>query len=128
VVFEGRVRDHNDGKGVVALEYEAFAELALPIGAQILEEAAERFAIESADCVHRIGSLQVGDLAVRVTVSASHRQGAFDACAWIIDEVKKRVPIWKKEFYVNGEVLWLDPTSPARAPQEPGEAGQKSNI
>ena len=110
VAFEGRVRNHNDGKPVQSLEYEAFEELAVPIGLKILEKARGRFEIESATCVHRVGSLAIGDIAIRVEVHAAHRKAAFEACAWIVDEVKRQVPIWKKEFYEGGGSVWIDPT------------------
>jgi len=111
VVFEGRVRNHNEGKLVRSLEYEAFEELAVPIGSEILEQACRRFEIESAICVHRVGALAIGEVAIRVEVQAAHRQAAFEACAWIVDEVKSRAPIWKKEFYEGGESVWVDPTA-----------------
>lgn len=107
--FEGWVRDHNDGRAVHGLRYEAYVELAEREGRAILEEAATRFAIIDAACVHRIGDLAIGDLAVWVGASAAHRDAAFAACRWIIDEVKARVPIWKHERYVEGDAGWLHP-------------------
>ena len=92
--FEGWVRDESDGRPVVGLEYEVYAELAEKEGGRILAEARERFAIVDAACVHRSGRLAVGELAVWVGVSAAHRGAAFDACRYVIDEVKRRVPIW----------------------------------
>ena len=107
--FEGWVRDHNDGRAVNGLRYEAHAALAAAEGARILDEALARFAIVDARCVHRTGDLAIGDLAVWVGVSAAHRDAAFEACRWIIDEVKARVPIWKHERYVEGDAGWLHP-------------------
>ena len=107
--FEGWVRDHNDGRAVDGLRYEAYAELAEREGRAVLEEAVHRFDIVSARCVHRIGELAIGDLAVWVGASAAHRDAAFDACRWIIDEVKARVPIWKHERYREGDAGWLHP-------------------
>jgi molybdopterin synthase catalytic subunit len=109
VTFEGRVRDHNEGRAVRALAYEAYVELAEAEGARILEEAHSRFEIAQALCVHRVGELALGELAVWVGVSAAHRDAAFSACRYIIDEVKSRVPIWKHERYVGGEAEWLHP-------------------
>lgn len=109
VTFEGRVRDHNDGRPVSGLAYEAYAELAEAEGARIIEDALAKFEIEQASCVHGIGELALGDLAVWVGVSAAHRDAAFDACRYIIDEVKARVPIWKREHYVDGDAEWLHP-------------------
>ncbi len=106
--FEGWVRNHNEGHAVTRLEYEAFAELAEKEGARILNEAITRFGVTRAACVHRVGSLAIGDVAVWVGVSAVHRDAAFRACRFIIDEVKHRVPIWKKEHYVNGDSGWVN--------------------
>ena len=107
--FEGWVRDHNDGRPVEGLHYEAYVELAQAEGAAILEEALRRFDLVDAACVHRTGDLAVGELAVWVGASAAHRDAAFAACRWIIDEVKARVPIWKHERYRAGDAGWLHP-------------------
>ena len=107
--FEGWVRDHNDGRGVHGLRYEAHVALAQAEGQAILDEAAARFDIDACGCVHRIGDLAVGDIAVWVGVSAAHRDAAFAACRWIIDQVKARVPIWKHERYADGDAGWLHP-------------------
>jgi len=106
--FEGWVRNHNEGHAVTRLEYEAFAELAEKEGARIVEEARVKYGVTRAACVHRVGSLGLGDVAVWVGVSAAHRDEAFRACRFIIDEVKHRVPIWKKEHYVNGDSGWVN--------------------
>jgi molybdopterin synthase catalytic subunit len=106
--FEGWVRDSNDGQRVRGLEYEAFEALGLREGERIIAEALERFGASHAACVHRIGSLAVGELAVWVGVSAAHRDEAFRACRYIIDEVKHRLPIWKKEHYLNGDSGWVN--------------------
>ena len=106
--FEGWVRDHNEGHAVRHLEYEAFEPLAVKEGERIVTEAIERFGIQHALCVHRIGDLHIGDMAVWVGVSARHRAEAFAACRYIIDEVKHRVPIWKKEHYENGDSGWVN--------------------
>ena len=105
--FEGWVRDHNDGRAVDGLRYEAYVALATSEGERVLHEALEKFAIIDARCVHRVGDLAIGDLAVWVGVSATHRGAAFDACRYIIDEVKSRVPIWKHEQYREGDAGWL---------------------
>ena len=109
VMFEGWVRDHNEGRTVVRLGYQAYAPLARAEGEAILAEAVARFGLRQAGCVHRTGTLAIGELAVWVGVSAGHRGAAFDACRWIIDEVKRRVPIWKNEHYADGESGWLHP-------------------
>ena len=107
--FEGWVRDHNDGRAVDGLRYEAYAELAQREGEAILDEAMRRFDIVEAACVHRVGDLAIGELAVWVGASAAHRDAAFAACRWVIDEVKARVPIWKHERYAEGDAGWLHP-------------------
>ena len=109
VTFEGRVRNHNDGRAVQRLDYQAYGPLAESEGEAILAEVITRFRVREARCIHRVGSLAVGDLAVWVAVSADHRDAAFTACRWIIDEVKQRVPIWKNEHYADGESGWLHP-------------------
>ena len=108
VSFEGWVRDHNDGEPVTALEYEAHAPLANQEGQRILEEAAERFDLLAAYGRHRVGRLEIGECAVWVGVSAAHRGAAFEACRYIIDELKHRVPIWKKEHYRDGPSGWIN--------------------
>jgi molybdopterin synthase catalytic subunit len=115
--FEGWVRDHNEGQEVTRLEYEAFQELAVKEGDRIVAEALRRFPVAHALCIHRLGSLGLGDMAVWVGVSAAHRGEAFDACRFIIDEVKHRVPIWKKEHYRSGDSGWVNCERCAAAPQ-----------
>ncbi|HEY6985282.1 MAG TPA: molybdenum cofactor biosynthesis protein MoaE [Rhodanobacteraceae bacterium] len=109
VTFEGWVRNHNDARAVIRLDYQAYVPLAEQEGEAILAEAIAKFRARSARCVHRTGSLGIGEMAVWVGVSADHRDAAFAACRWIIDEVKRRVPIWKNEHYADGESGWLHP-------------------
>ena len=116
VSFEGWVRDHNEGLAVSRLEYEAFQELAVKEGDRIVNEALARFPIKRALCVHRVGDLSIGEMAVWVGVCAVHRGEAFDACRYIIDEVKHRVPIWKKEHYRNGDSGLVNCEACAAAP------------
>ncbi len=117
VTFEGWVRDHNEGRAVTALEYEAHRAIAEDEGNKIVREALERFAVTSARCEHRIGKLAIGDCAVWVGVSSAHRGAAFDACRYIIDETKRRVPIWKKEHYRDGESSWVNCATQSAAPE-----------
>jgi adenylyltransferase/sulfurtransferase len=114
--FEGWVRDFNDGRPVERLEYEAYALLAVKEGERIVAEAIERFGVTQARCVHRVGELALGELAVWIGVSSPHRGEAFAACRYIIDEVKHRVPIWKKEYYVDGDSGWVNCERCAAAP------------
>ncbi|TAM94019.1 MAG: molybdenum cofactor biosynthesis protein MoaE [Rhodanobacteraceae bacterium] len=109
VCFEGRVRDHNAGRAVQGLSYQAYVGLAEAEGRRILDETCNRFAIERVACVHRVGDLALGEIAVWAGVSAGHRAAAFEACRYVIDEVKKRVPVWKREHYVEGDSEWLHP-------------------
>lgn len=105
--FEGWVRDCNQGHTVLALSYEAYLPLAEAEGNRVLDEARSQFQIVDAACVHRVGRLELGEMAVWVGVSAGHRDAAFGACRWIIDEIKHRVPIWKREHYAQGDAQWL---------------------
>jgi len=126
--FEGWVRDSNEGQRVRGLEYEAFEALGVLEGERIVAEAIARFGAAHAACVHRIGALAVGELAVWVGVSAAHRDEAFRACRYIIDEVKHRLPIWKKEHYLNGNSGWVNcercAAAPAHAAAEDGAPGR----
>ncbi len=108
VTFEGWVRDLNEGRPVNALEYEAYVPLAEKEGQRILSEAAEKFEILGAIGAHRTGALAVGEMAVWAGVIARHRAAAFDACRYIIDETKARVPIWKRERYTDGSSEWIN--------------------
>jgi molybdopterin synthase catalytic subunit len=116
VSFEGWVRDHNEGQEVTRLEYEAFESLAVKEGGAILMEAVQRFPIKHAACIHRVGSLDLSDMAVWVGVSSAHRGEAFEACRYIIDELKHRLPIWKKEHYRSGNSGWVNCERCAAAP------------
>jgi molybdopterin synthase catalytic subunit len=108
VTFEGWVRNKNEGQAVHSLEYEAYSELAEKEGKRILDEAASRFAVLDIIAVHRVGHLRLGDLAVWVGVTSEHRDAAFLACRYVIDETKARVPIWKKEHYATGATQWIN--------------------
>lgn len=105
--FEGWVRNSNEGRAVSGLEYEAYPELAMAEGERIVEEALARYGVNAAHCAHRTGNLAIGDLAVWIGVSSAHRDEAFRACRYIIDEIKHRLPIWKKEHYIGGDTAWV---------------------
>jgi molybdopterin synthase catalytic subunit len=102
VVFLGIVREESRGRRVVRLEYEAYGSMAEAEMARIFAEMAERFGVERARVDHRVGICGIGDPSVAIAVAAPHRAAAFDACRYCIDELKKRVPIWKKEVYEGG--------------------------
>ena len=108
VTFLGVVRDRaDDGRAVVGLEYEAFAPMAIAEFEAIAGEATQRFGADVRVAVaHRVGALAVGEVAVAVAASAVHRAAAFDACEYVIDELKRRAPIWKKEGYAQGAGEW----------------------
>jgi molybdopterin synthase catalytic subunit len=107
VSFEGWVRNSHEGKRVRYLEYESYPSLAVREGERIVKEAEASYPILKACCIHRVGSLQIGEMAVWVGVVGAHRDEAFAACRFIIDEVKRRVPIWKKEYYLEENPQWL---------------------
>jgi len=106
VTFIGTTRDHNDGRRVIRLEYEAYAEMALAEMRKIGESARQRWPIERIAIVHRIGAVPIGDASVVIAASAGHRRAAFEACHFAIDRLKEVVPIWKKEHFEGGEV-WI---------------------
>ena len=105
-MFEGSVRDSANGREVVRLEYEAFTELALSEMRRVEEEAVGRWPLGFVAIVHRVGSLTPGETSVLIAVTSSHRDEAFEACRFIIDSLKARVPIWKKEHYRDGSA-WI---------------------
>lgn len=106
--YEGWVRDHNAGRSVAELHYSGYAALAPSIAECILKEAGQTFDLEDAAVVHRTGPLMAGDIAVWVGVTAHHRGDTFLACRYIIDNVKHRLPIWKKEIYTDGTEAWIE--------------------
>ncbi len=104
--FIGTTRDHNEGRSILSLDYEAYPGMAEREMARLGEEAEEKWQITRMAMVHRIGNVPIGEASVVIAVSAPHRDDAFKACRYAIDELKKRVPIWKKEIYRGGEV-WI---------------------
>ncbi|OZI08921.1 molybdenum cofactor biosynthesis protein MoaE [Siphonobacter sp. BAB-5385] len=106
-VFIGTVRNHNQSKDVVRLEFETFDSMAVKKMKELAEEASRRWPVEKVAMVHRKGVLSIGEVAVVIAVSTPHRNDAFEACRWLIDTLKQVVPIWKKEIYENGEE-WLE--------------------
>ncbi len=108
VTFEGRVRVRNAGRAVERLEYEGAAALAANEFTAIEQEALAQFDIEEVRCLHRVGTLAIGETAVWIGVWAPHRGDAFAACRYVIDELKQRLPIWKKEHYADGDSGWIN--------------------
>jgi molybdopterin synthase catalytic subunit len=109
-LFLGTTRDHHEGKRVTRLAYEAYEPMALAALAALETQATERFAIATCRIVHRLGEVPLAEASVAVVVAAAHRAAAFDACRWAMDELKRSVPIWKKEFYEEGSEGWVEGT------------------
>lgn len=108
ISFDGVVRNQNDNKEVKNLEYEIYDALAIKEGNEIIRESLEQFEIINALAIHRKGLLEIGESAVWIGVSSSHREDGFKACQFIIDEIKHRLPIWKKEYYLNFKETWIN--------------------
>lgn len=104
-VFDGIVRDNTRGRQTLFLDYEAYEEMALSQMRSLAAEALAKFAIRDVALLHRLGRLEVGETSVLIVVASAHRAAAFDACRWLIDTLKKTVPIWKKEHFADG-VVW----------------------
>lgn len=107
VVFEGIVRNHSRGRRTLYLDYEAYDSMALSEMRKLAQASLERFPVRDVRLVHRLGRLEIGETSVLVVVAAAHRGAAFEACRWLIDTLKKTVPIWKKEYFEDGAV-WAD--------------------
>src|SRR5580693_4214087 len=133
-VFDGIVRDNSRGRKTLHLDYEAYREMALEQMRGLAAEAVVRFGVRDVAMVHRLGRLYVGETSVLIVVASAHRGAAFDACRWLIDTLKKTVPIWKKEQFLDGAV-WADgeafpsdiglPGSSAAEAQSTGGSGKE---
>lgn len=117
LTFEGRVRDLNEGRRVARLTYEAYREMAEKELRQICEEAATRFEVAEIVAAHRIGILELGEVSVSISVAAPHRAPCYEASRYVIEELKRRLPIWKHEEYTDGTASWVG------APEPPVGAG-----
>ncbi len=120
VVFDGVVRDNTRGRKTLYLNYEAYEEMALAEMAKLAAEARTRFAVDRVAVVHRLGRLEIGESSIVIVVSSAHRGAAFDACRWLIDTLKRTVPVWKKEHFADGAV-WTD-GEPFPAELQPGSS------
>jgi molybdopterin synthase catalytic subunit len=107
VVFEGVVRNNTRGRQTLYLDYDAYEEMALKQMEALVAQAIERFKVRDVAIVHRLGRLEIGEISVLIAVASGHRGAAFDASRWLIDTLKRTVPIWKKEYFVDGAV-WAD--------------------
>ena len=122
LLFLGVVRDHNDGRPVTGMEYEAYREMAEGVLETIAREVEERWATDRIVILHRIGSLEIGEASVAIAVSTPHRSEAYDASRYVIEEIKERLPVWKREHYTDGERRWV----PGRRPPTASRAGEAS--
>lgn len=112
LLFLGTVRNRNDGRAVAGMRYDAYGAMAEKVLDEIAAEAAERLGTDRVAVVHRVGELAIGDVSVVIAASSPHRAEAFDAGRYVIEEIKKRLPVWKQEHYVEGDSEWLDGTTP----------------
>lgn len=119
VLFVGMVRDHNDGRAVSGITYDSYGSMAEKVLHEIATEASERLGAGQVAVVHRVGELEIGDVSVAIAASSAHRAPTFDAARYVIEEIKRRLPVWKKEHYVEGGSEWVAGTVP------PVEAGHE---
>ena len=120
LLFLGTVRDHNDGRPVRGVHYEAYEQMAAEVLQRIGEEASAQLGGGGVAVVHRVGELQIGDVSVAIAVSSPHRAEAYAASRYVIEEIKKRLPVWKQERYTDGDQRWLSGHDPQ--PASEGEA------
>ena len=123
ILFLGTVRDHNDGRPVRGVLYEAYQQMAEEVLAQVAGEAAAALRGGSVAVVHRVGELQVGEVSVAIAVSSPHRAEAYQASRYVIEEIKKRLPVWKQERYTDGDERWLSGHDP-QTDERPGRRGE----
>lgn len=119
VLFLGTVRDHNEGRPVEAILYEGYGPMAEDLLRLLAEETLRTFGVTRAAVEHRLGSLEVGEVSVAVAISSPHRAEAFEAARWLMDELKRRIPVWKKEHFTDGDTAWV----PGRDPREVARPG-----
>ena len=112
LLFLGVVRDHSDDRPVSGMRYDAYQEMAGEVLRAIAEETAERLGTDHVAVVHRFGELAIGDVSVAIAVSSPHRAEAYEASRYVIEELKERLPVWKKEHYVDGASEWVEGTVP----------------
>lgn len=122
LLFLGVVRDHAEGRAVTGMRYDAYEEMAGSVLAAIAGEAAALLGTDRVAVVHRVGELEVGEVSVAVATSSPHRAEAYEASRYVIEEIKKRLPVWKKERFVEGDARWVPGTEPPR-PTTAGREG-----
>ena len=113
LLFVGVVRNHADGRPVEGMTYEAYEEMAGSVLKEIADEAGRRAGTDQVAVVHRVGDLAIGEVSVAIAVSSPHRAEAFEASRYVIEEIKKRLPVWKKEHYTDGRQEWVEGTTPS---------------
>ncbi len=114
VMFVGSTRQYTGDKETIQLEYECYESMAVEKIQQLVDIAASKWNIEQCSVVHRIGVVELGEASIAVAVSTGHRRESFEAAAWLVDELKIQVPIWKKEFWADGKTEWVHPTGEPR--------------
>jgi len=112
ILFLGIVRNHADGRSVTGMHYDAYVEMARPVLAEIASEAAELLGTDRLAVVHRTGELEIGEVSVAIAVSSPHRAESYEASRYVIEEIKKRLPVWKKERYADGNTAWVEGAVP----------------
>lgn len=122
LLFLGTVRNHADGRAVEGLRYEAYEAMAREVLEAILQEVAEATGVEKIAAVHRVGELDLGEVSVAIAVSSPHREAAYRASREVIEEIKARLPVWKKELYVGGEQEWVEGRTPEASPASSEDA------
>jgi molybdopterin synthase catalytic subunit len=122
LLFLGTVRNHADGQAVDGMTYEAYERMATPVLAEIAREAAAKLGTDRVAVVHRVGELAIGEVSVAIAVSSPHRAQAYDASRYVIEEIKKRLPVWKHEHYTDGRSKWVEGVTPAPGAAAVGSA------
>ena len=125
LLFLGTVRNHADGQAVNGMTYEAYERMAAPVLAEIAREAADRLGTDRVAVVHRVGELAIGEVSVAIAVSSPHRGRAYDASRYVIEEIKKRLPVWKHEHYTDGRSKWVEGVTPTPESAAVGSVGKE---
>jgi molybdopterin synthase catalytic subunit len=125
LLFLGTVRNHADGQAVEGMTYEAYERMAAPVLGEIAREAAVRLGTDRVAVVHRVGQLAIGEISVAIAVSSPHRAESYDASRYVIEEIKKRLPVWKHEHYTGGDSKWVEGVTPTPRGAVVGSAGQE---
>jgi molybdopterin synthase catalytic subunit len=128
LLFLGVVRDHNQGKAVSSLEYETYREMAEGTLSDIASEACRRFDTDRIAVLHRVGTLEVGEVSTAIAVATPHREEAYQASRYLIEELKARVPVWKREHYAEGDSGWIEAQDDGGCRSGEGEGGGEENM